>query len=123
MGEMNKISCRSCGKSWEYRSGCGIRHSSLNAVAGVFEDAVAQQLLQYASENPFPIFHFAYMPAQCNHCKEIVEVPVLELEGKQYIGNCPADGRKAEVINDVHNGKCPECGGTDLEQSVIGHWD
>ena len=123
MGEMNKISCRSCGKSWECRSGCGIRHSSLKEVAGVFEDTVAQQFLQYANENPFSIFHFSYMAAQCSFCNEIVEVPVLELKGEQYIGKCPADDQKVEVIADIESMNCPVCGGTDLEQIVVGHWD
>lgn len=123
MGEMNKISCRSCGKSWEYRSGCGIRHSSLNAVAGVFEDAVAQQLLQYASENPFPIFQFSYMPAMCSHCKSIVDIPFLELNGEQFSGSCPLCEHKVEVVTDIENTRCPVCSVVDFEQSTIGHWD
>lgn len=123
MGEMNKISCRSCGKSWEYRSGCGIRHSSLKEVARVFEDTVAQQFLQYANENPFCIFHFSYMAAQCSECTNIVEVPFLELNAGRYKGACPLCGHKVEVITEIDNLKCPICGETDFEQSTIGHWD
>ncbi len=123
MGEMNKIKCRSCGKSWEYRSGCGIRHSSLKAVAGLFNETVSQQLLQYAEENPFPIFHFSYMPARCNQCKEIVEVPFLELESKQYVNVCPLCNCKVEILTDIESIKCQLCGEVGFEQSTTGHWD
>lgn len=123
MGEMNKITCCSCRKNWEYRSGCGIRHSSLKAVAKEFEATIAEQLLQYGNENLFPIFHFSYMPARCSHCKEIVEVPFLEMEGGQYAGACPICSRKVEVIKDIEKWNCPSCGEKNLERSIIGNWD
>ena len=123
MGEMNKITCCSCRKNWEYRSGCGIRHSSLNAVAKEFEATIAEQLLQYGNENLFPIFHFSYMPARCSRCKEIVEVPFLEMEGGQYAGACPICSHKVEVIKDIEKWNCPSCGEKNLERSIIGHWD
>ena len=123
MGEMNKVSCHQCKKSWEYRSGCGIMHNSLKAVAKVYDDAVAEELLQWADKNPFAIFQFAYVPAQCNHCMEIVEVPFLEIEGRCYIGGCPVCAHEVDRIMDNASLKCPSCLGNDLEWKIIGNWD
>ncbi len=64
-------------------------------------------LLNYANENLFPIFHFSYMPARCSHCKEIVEVPFLEMEGRQYAGACPICSHKVDVIKDIKKWNCP----------------
>lgn len=120
---MNKIHCCSCGKNWEYRTGCGIMHSRLDTIAGLFQENIANQFMVYTEEMSPVIFNFAFMPAQCDKCKNIVDVPFLELKGEQYAGDCPLCGYKIEILKDIDNLKCPICRGGDFEQSIIGHWD
>ena len=123
MGEMNKIHCCRCGKDWEFRTGCGIMHSQLDRIAGLFIEDIAEQFMVYAEEKPPVIFDFAFKPAQCSNCRNIVDVPVLEVKGEHYVGDCLLCGHKVKTLKDTENLKCPICSGEDFEQSIIGHWD
>ena len=123
MGEMNKIHCHNCGKNWECRSGCGIMHSRLEKIAGLFETDISQRFMVYASEKPPVIFSFSFMMARCDECKEILDVPFLEIKGTQYIGKCPRCAQNVKVIKEIEKANCPKCNCIGLEQHVIGNWD
>ena len=123
MGEINKISCHSCGKEWEYKSGCGIMHARLEAIADFFEPHVAEEFMVYANAKPPVLFDFALMPAKCEICRSIVEIPVLKIEHTQYVGKCAGCASEAKLITDMDKTECPRCHHKEWKCSVIGSWD
>ncbi len=130
MGKVVKISCVSCGHTWENRIGCGLLHGNLGNVMKVFsgEEQEISQIRQYAAQNAYPVFDFAYRLACCNHCGNIVSVPVLNLAdgAGDYIGSCVQCGRKIEwtdIIKKTEEAPCPICGVVSLQEEETGMWD
>ena len=123
MGEIRKINCRNCDKTWEYRSGCGMMHARLGSVADLFEPDIAAQFMIYADKKPPVIFDFSFMPAKCEQCKDIVEIPVLNILEARYEGKCVSCNSDVKIITDLNKFNCPQCFSKELEQSVIGYWD
>ncbi len=125
MGLIRKISCPTCGKSWEIKTGCGLQHSRLEVIADLYKTDMAQTIKQIAADNPFPRFHFEYRVAHCVQCQSIVSVPVLEVkpDGELFIGVCPECEGESVLIHDVQTSTCPMCHSKGLKCKETGHWD
>ena len=109
MGEIYKSTCKACGKSWEYKIGCGIEHCNLDVVLDFFDEEVRNKVRTWASGKIFPRFQFNFHKAVCTTCKDMV--------------GCEECGNKVEIIEDKDNKKCPICGKNELEELVEVLWD
>ena len=60
MGGIIDVSCASCGKTWNCRTGSGIMHGELGAVKSLFPMEIRQKLDRYEAETELPLFDFGY---------------------------------------------------------------
>lgn len=125
MGVLEKATCKVCGRSWRYKTGCGVNHWDLKVVLEMFSDEVKAQVNEWASGKDMPLFQFDYHRAVCGKCKAVVGVPVLKLfpENTQYVVDCENCGGKVSVSEETKSLGCPECGGEPLEVCKEGLWD
>ncbi len=125
MGEIKKITCRSCGAGWECRTGCGMMHGKLERVAAVFPEDIKKEITGIAEKRDFVPFDFAYQLSYCEECQRIESVPVLCFleEDRKYIGLCEQCGQKTELIGEEEKMQCPVCHGAFIETEEIGGWD
>lgn len=125
MGELKKITCRSCGTGWECRTGCGMTHGKLKWVADLYPEDVKKEIQNYLKEGEFVPFEFAYQLSHCKECHFIESVPVLrfEADGREYVGGCGQCGQRTELIEEIEKMQCPICHATALTAEDIGQWD
>ncbi len=125
MGSIERTTCKVCGKSWQYKTGCGVSHWKLDVVLELFDAATKTQVEAWASGKDVPLFQFDYHKALCHTCKAVVGVPVLKLfpENTLHIGKCEACGSEVTIPEDANLISCPECGGQPLERCKEGLWD
>lgn len=125
MGELKKITCKSCGRSWEYETGCGMLHGKLKWVADLYPEDIKKEILSYLKEDEIILFDFGYQLSYCRKCNVIESVPVLRVadDNGVYAGVCGQCGQKTELIEEVEKIQCPVCHGADLTAENIGFWD
>lgn len=125
MGSINKITCGSCQREWECKSGCGLLHARLEDVVREFPEEMGREIISQTDGEEFPIFDFAYQSAVCTGCRSMVGVPVLTFadKNKEYVGRCPICGGAAWPAADLGDVCCPVCGKKALEEEEIGSWD
>lgn len=125
MGVITDVSCASCGKKWQLRTGSGILHGELGAVKSFFPMEIRQKLDNYEREAEFPLFDFGYQLAVCEHCKAIESVPVIKLLDRQeeYIGVCGTCGGWTKLIENIEETHCPVCHEASLSEEETGLWD
>ncbi len=125
VGEIKRITCKSCGAGWECRTGCGIMHGKLDRVAALFPEDIEIEIAGIAKKTALVPFDFSYQLSYCKECQSIESVPVLWLleEDREYIGRCGQCGQKIELIKAEDKMSCPVCHGGDLETEDIGGWD
>lgn len=125
MGELKKITCRSCGAEWECRTGCGMMHGRLKQVVDLFPQEWRREMKECAAGGGFVPFTFSYQLSCCRECQRIESVPVLRFEkdGREYVGLCGQCGQKAELIEETEKVQCPVCHLALLEIQDIGQWD
>ncbi|MDE7287428.1 MAG: hypothetical protein K2N55_11390 [Lachnospiraceae bacterium] len=125
MGELKKITCRSCGTEWECRTGCGMMHGRLEWVADLFPEDLKKKIKDYVGGRIFLPFTFSYELSYCKECQRIESVPVLRLyeDSKEYVGPCGQCGQKTELIEETGKTQCPVCRLAFLEIEDIGQWD
>lgn len=124
MGEIRKITCRSCGRDWQVQTGCGLRHGMLENIVPVFPEIMRRGIRNSVADMEFPIYDFSYQPAHCEYCCKIVSVPVFTpMEKPSFIGVCPICGHDAELIRNIEKAICPVCGGKALLEEETGLWD
>ncbi len=124
MGTIQKITCKSCGNSWQCHTGCGLRHSSLEAVSGLFPEPVRAEIRGVLQREMFPAFDFEFRIAYCPSCNSFESVPALDLrDGRFYTGVCDTCGREVKLAETIEKMHCPSCGGQSLAVLPTGHWD
>lgn len=125
MGEIRKITCKSCGRSWECTTGCGMLHGKLKWVADLYPEDIKKEILSYLKEDEIILFDFGFQLSYCRKCNGIESVPVLRLADDKgvYAGICGQCGQKTELIEEVEKIQCPVCHGADLTVENIGFWD
>ena len=124
MGEIRKITCRSCGRDWQVQTGCGLQHGMLENVVSVFPKAMQKGIYMSVEDMEFPIYDFSYRPARCEYCSRIVSVPDFTPMGKtSFVGGCPVCGHDTELIQNVEETICPVCGQKTLQEEETGLWD
>ncbi|MCR5675521.1 MAG: hypothetical protein K6G16_07430 [Lachnospiraceae bacterium] len=127
MGQLVEGTCKNCGKKWELRLGYGLMHGRAADVAALFPSDVRRELpLEEMRRMDVP-WSFAYEPAVCAYCRDIVTVPVLRVgkEGTEYVGGCSVCGGAAERVprEELEKAKCPDCGQAGLRIRDAGVWD
>lgn len=125
MGSIERSTCKVCGKSWQYKTGCGVNHWNLDVVLDLFDEDVKTQVKVWATGKDVPLFQFDYHGALCGMCKAVVGVPVLKLfpENALYVGRCEDCGSEVAMPEEASLTRCPECGGQSLENCREGLWD
>lgn len=124
MGEIRTITCKSCGREWELQTGSGLQYGRIEKAASVFPENLQRGILKSMSDMEVPIYDFAYRPAYCEYCCQLVSIPVLTpMEKQGFIGGCPICGRQAELIQSVEQTPCPVCGEKALWEEETGTWD
>ena len=125
MGVIIDVSCASCGKTWNCRTGSGIMHGELGAVKSLFPMEIRQKLDRYEAETELPLFDFGYRLAVCEHCKSVESVPVIKLldKGAEYAGPCGKCGKGTELIENIGKARCPVCREASLSEEETGLWD
>ncbi len=125
MGSIERTTCKKCGKSWQYKTGCGVSHWNLNVVLDLFDEDIKAQVKSWADGKEVPLFRFDYCKASCSTCRAVVGVPVLKLfpENTLYVGKCENCGSEVSVPEETSLIVCPECGGQTLESCREGLWD
>ena len=124
MGEIRKITCQSCGRNWELQTGSGLRHGLLENVISAFPENLRKKIAGSMEDMEFPIYDFAYQPAHCEYCCQIVSVPVFEpMEKEAFVGGCPICGRRVKLMKSMKRNACPVCGEKALRDEEIGIWD
>lgn len=124
MGEIKKVVCTSCKREWQCMTGCGLSHALLQSVVREFPQEIGDKIMEEAGEAE-PLFAFEYRLSVCGGCKNVVSVPVLELEGREeaFIGPCPVCQGEAALIADLDEAVCPVCNSKALAAETEGHWD
>lgn len=125
MGAIERVTCASCGKLWEGKSGCGMMHGRLENVLGLFPQEIVTDIKEATKQQMFPRFHFEYQLTDCTVCKAVVSVPVLELSDakKIYIGDCPICQSRMVKAAPIEQLQCPNCQKQSLEKNKIAMWD
>ena len=125
MGSIERTSCKMCGRSWQYKTGCGVNHWNLEVVLDLFDESVKTQVKSWMNGKATPLFQFDYHGALCGVCKAVVDVPVLKLfpENTVYTGKCEGCGSEVSILDNIKEENCPECGGKSLENFREGLWD
>lgn len=126
MGAIIRVSCRSCNALWkDLYVGCGMLHSTLEAVAPLFLPEDGKSIREYAGKTEDPLFDFEYEPAACPDCRRMVSVPVLRLRenGAVYTGVCPDCKKKVNPDGMLQKTICPVCGTPSLQMQNTGFWD
>lgn len=124
MGEIRKITCQSCGRDWEINTGSGLQYGQLENAVSVFPDNQQRRILRSMKDMEFPIYDFAYQPACCEYCCQIVSVPVFTpMEKEPVVGRCPVCGRRVKPMKSVGKNVCPVCGNKALLEEETGIWD
>lgn len=125
MGSIEKTVCKVCGRTWQYKTGCGINHWNLDVVLPLFSQETQLELKTWAHDKEEPLFSFEYVRALCETCRDIVSVPALTLlpERIQYVENCKHCGAQVSLFEHVNMVNCPKCGSGLLEMKKEGLWD
>ena len=125
MGEIIKMTCRDCGRSYHCKIGAGMEHGRLDSVIKVFGEETGKHIMRCVEDEKFPMFSFAFQPMCCECCNAIVSVPVLKLlkEDEEYVGRCqecqtPMEQKK---VNEQLN--CPVCKNVKFDTCRMGFWD
>lgn len=124
MGEIRKITCKSCGRDWQVETGCGLRHGILENVVSSFPEKMRKGISDSVADMEFPLYDFSYQAAHCKYCCKIVSVPVFTPMGKpDFVGGCPVCGHEVALIQNVEETICPVCGENALREEETGLWD
>ncbi len=124
MGKINKLICKTCGKIYYTKNGCGISHGRLENVIPNFNDMDKIEIEKLRKASLFPAFQFEYKSGYCKSCNQIVSVPVLDFmeEGKEFFGDCEVCGSSL-TKDSVINVKCPSCNHKQWDMEAEGQWD
>ena len=79
----------------------------------------------WIEKSEIPAYGFDFRLTVCNHCHNVVAVPVLVTgEDETYEGHCPLCGKKtASPPEDLEKEPCPVCKIKALKTEIEGHWD
>ena len=124
MGKKNKLICKTCGKIYDTKIGCGISHGRLENVIPIFNDKDRAEIEKLWKASLFPVFQFEYKSGYCRFCNQIVSIPVLNFmrEEKEFFGDCEVCGHslKEDSVTEV---LCPNCHNSQWDVIVDGRWD
>lgn len=125
MGQIVKITCNSCKKEWERKTGCGILHADLARIAQLYPPQIGRKIREYGERTQFPLFDFGFRLSYCDFCSSVESVPVLEFEetGEVCIGRCPHCMQEVKLIGEVEQAECPACHEQALTSQETGLWD
>ena len=125
MGAIVKVTCSSCRAEWQCATGCGIMHGTLEPIAALYPENIQKEIRDCVGDTMFPLFHFGFQLACCEHCGSITSVPVLKFPEAQteFVGNCGQCGQKTKLIEDIENVPCPTCHKESLSARETGMWD
>lgn len=125
MGVIQQFTCPSCLKNWKLRTGHGIRHAALGQVMEVFSEDIQRNIVAQVTGGQMPLFYFGYQEAVCEHCRNIVAVPVLRLieSNQTFIAGCPECSGEVKVIKEETPVNCPACQKAKLRVQDVGNWD
>lgn len=131
MGDIIRLECNDCGKSYEFNVGRGMADHSLERVLDNFDESTAYlirtKLNKIDSEDSWS---YRKMIGSCDLCGILTAVPVFVIngEGREYITGKKCEcGKPFEIIDDEDKESmkkltCPACKGR-MGVKYTGMWD
>ena len=127
MGSLIRVRCKNCYEDWSLHLGYGLMHGRIEPVLSLFPIEISQKLpTEQLRDHDLP-WSFAFEPAECEHCKALIALPVLRISDDrdpQY-PSCPECGGSVTLIREesLPQTPCPSCGAETLEVIEEGLWD
>ena len=125
MGEIRNVQCSACGATWRCLEGSGLLYGKKESIIEAFVESERAVVTAQIEKSEIPAYGFDFRLTVCNHCHNVVAVPVLVTgEDETYEGHCPLCGKKtASPPEDLEKEPCPVCKIKALKTEIEGHWD
>lgn len=131
MGELIRLKCEKCGRSYEIGVGHGMADKNLDAVLRNFDDPTAAHIREMLSSSESGTgWSYRKMIGYCSSCRSFFEIPTFHITNKEKEQTVAAKcrcGNNCVLFDDEDRDqmatiKCPDCNDF-MTASSAGMWD
>ncbi|MCR5672972.1 MAG: hypothetical protein K6F87_04580 [Lachnospiraceae bacterium] len=131
MGDIIRLECNECGKSYDLNIGRGMADNSLDRVLGHFDESTSDLIRSKLSViDKEDYWGYRRMIGRCGSCGTFAAIPVFVIngDGKEYLTAQKCEcGASYEIYDDDDDARmkeirCPKCNGT-MSALYTGMWD
>ncbi len=131
MGELIRLECKKCGRSYDIGVGHGMADKNLDTVLGYFDDPTATHIRELlSSKEAGSRWSYRRMIGYCGSCRSFFEIPTFHITNKEKEQTVAAKcrcGNNCVLFDDTDKAqmdsiKCPECK-ENMTAKSAGMWD